>query len=141
MILLKVPGQLGFKELAARAVSTACKLISVESGNERRSVPEEFTHEAVSAIGEVFNNIVLHGYKDQTPNDIILEIAILDNQLEILVKDYGRSFDPDDAPKPNLRELPESGMGLFIVRAFVDELAYDPGRPNCLRMVKRFAPM
>jgi serine/threonine-protein kinase RsbW len=45
------------------------------------------------------------------------------------------SNDPD--------QLPESGMGLFIIGSFVDSIAYLPGelgqRANELRLVKRFA--
>jgi serine/threonine-protein kinase RsbW len=99
---------------------------------------EEFTHEAVSAVGEAFNNVALHGYENTTPGDIIFEIASLEDRLVVDVKDFGHSFHPDDAPEPNLGELPESGMGLFIIRAFVDELTYEAGSPNRLRMVKRF---
>ena len=135
VILLRVPGRLEYRELALRVVATACKLLRHPDGT---SLDEEYTHEAVSAIGEAFNNVVLHGYKSITPNDIIFEITTLEDRLVIDVKDFGTSFHPDDAPEPDLGTLPESGMGLFIIRAFVDELTYEAGSPNCLRMVKRF---
>ena len=32
--------------------------------------------------------------------------------------------------------LPESGMGLFIIRSFMDEVVYEPGSPNVLRIAK-----
>lgn len=102
-------------------------------------LPDEFTHEAVSAVGEAFNNVVLHGYEALPVGDIIFEVATLDDRLEITIKDFGHSFHPDDAPEPDLGALPESGMGLFIIRAFVDELTYEPGAPNCLRMVKHYS--
>lgn len=135
MIVLRVPGRLEYRELATRVVSTACKLVR---GPEDMVLQEEFTHEAVSAVGEAFNNVALHGYENTTPGDIIFEIASLEDRLVVDVKDFGHSFHPDDAPEPNLGELPESGMGLFIIRAFVDELTYEAGSPNRLRMVKRF---
>ena len=136
MIILKVPGQLEYRELATRVVATACKLAHADGTTQ--ALPEEFTHQAVSAVGEAFNNVVLHGYADLEPGDVIFEVATLENRIEIVVKDDGHSFHPDDAPEPDLGMLPESGMGLFIIRAFVDELTYEPGTPNCLRMVKRF---
>ncbi len=140
MIVLRVPGALEYRELATRVVSTACKLVRVSDGDEQTALEEEFTHEAVSAVGEAFNNVALHGYEDLPTGDIIFEVTTLEDRLVIDVKDFGHSFHPDDAPEPNLGELPESGMGLFIIRAFVDELTYEPGSPNCLRMVKRFEP-
>lgn len=135
MIVLRVPGRLEYRELATRIVATACKLVR---GPDGAFLQDEYTHEAVSAIGEAFNNVVLHGYKNTTPNDIIFEIATLQDRLVIDVKDFGIGFHPDEAPEPDLGTLPESGMGLFIIRAFVDELTYEQGSPNRLRMVKRF---
>lgn len=51
--------------------------------------------------------------------------------------DTGHSFDPDTVGPPVLDQLPEAGMGLFIMRSFMDEIAYQAGPPNVLRMVKR----
>jgi len=138
VIVLRVPGLLEYRELATRVVTTACKLVRVGSGEQSVPLPDEFTHEAVSAVGEAFNNVALHGYENLALGDIIFEVTTLEDRLEIVIKDEGHSFHPDDAPEPDLGELPESGMGLFIIRAFVDELTYEPGSPNCLRMVKLF---
>jgi serine/threonine-protein kinase RsbW len=51
--------------------------------------------------------------------------------------DTGQSFDPDTIGPPELDELPEGGMGLFIMRSFMDEVDYHPGPPNVLRLKKR----
>ena len=138
LIVLTVPGELAYRELATRCVTTACKLVRVTRGNQRVPLEEEFTFQVVSAIGEAFNNVALHGYADGARGTITFEISTNDDCLVIDVVDFGQSFDPSDAPEPDLGALPESGMGLFIVRAFADELSYTKGSPNCLRMVKRF---
>ncbi len=52
--------------------------------------------------------------------------------------DDGVSFDPAAVPVPDLDGLPESGMGLYIIRSFVDDLSYEPGPPNALRFIKFF---
>ncbi len=133
MIRLRVPGDLAYRDLVARAVSTACKLARSEPG-----LPEEFTHEVVSAIGEAFNNVAIHGYADREPGDVFVEIRTHADRLDLEVQDTGHSFHPDDAPEPDLAQLPESGMGLFIIRACMDEVTYEAGSPNVLTMVKRF---
>jgi serine/threonine-protein kinase RsbW len=138
VILLRVPGTLEYRELATRVVTTACKLIRESEQGKTSGLSEEFTYEAVSAVGEAFNNVALHGYENLPTGDIIFEVSMFEDRLVIDVKDFGHAFHPDNAPEPDLGELPESGMGLFIIRAFVDELTYEPGSPNCLRMVKRF---
>ena len=51
--------------------------------------------------------------------------------------DYGNSFAFDDVPTPDLDALPESGLGIFIIKSFMDEVSYVAGAPNVLRMVKR----
>ena len=66
-----------------------------------------------------------------------MEIEAKDGVIEIAMSDEGASFDLDAVPAPDLAALPESGMGLFIIRSFVDELTYTPGPPNVLRMRKR----
>jgi serine/threonine-protein kinase RsbW len=51
--------------------------------------------------------------------------------------DEGQPFDPSGYQKlPD--SLPEGGMGLFIIRSFVDEVRYVGGPPNTLTLVKRF---
>ena len=138
LIELSVPGELAYRDLAMRVVTTACKLVRVERDDQHLPLDEEFVFEAVSAVGEAFNNVAIHGYRPGAVGIVVLAMDTQQDGLVIDVKDFGESFDPCDAPEPNLGELPESGMGLFIIRAFVDEIHYERGNPNCLRMVKRF---
>ena len=56
--------------------------------------------------------------------------------MEIEILEYGESFDIAIVTAPDLDSLPESGMGLFIVRSCVDELWYEPGEPNTWSLVK-----
>jgi serine/threonine-protein kinase RsbW len=51
--------------------------------------------------------------------------------------DPGRSFDPQLLDSPELQELAESGMGLFIIKSLMDEVEYRPGNPNVLSLCKR----
>ena len=50
--------------------------------------------------------------------------------------DEGRAFEFDDAPEPDLAALPESGMGIYIIRELADEVTYTAGPPNVLTMKK-----
>jgi serine/threonine-protein kinase RsbW len=53
--------------------------------------------------------------------------------------DEGKTFNPQAVATPDFESLPESGMGLYIIRAFVDEMDYSPGPPNVLTLTKRFS--
>jgi serine/threonine-protein kinase RsbW len=39
-------------------------------------------------------------------------------------------------PNPDLDSLPESGLGIFIMRSCMDDVTYVSGAPNVLSMTK-----
>ena len=130
MVRLHVPAQLPYRDLVLRTVSAACTLI----GHPR----SELRHQVVSAVSEAFNNVVLHAY-DGRPGPLDLCIETTTEELRVVMTDQGRPFDPSSVPPPDLSRLPETGMGLFIVDSFMDEVVYKPGPPNVLVLVKRLA--
>lgn len=145
MIQLRVPGVLAYRHLALRVASYACKMMALEARGwspdtnepEIGADADEFEAEVVSAFGEAFNNVALHAYGGGRHGDALIEIRWTSDVLTMELTDFGQSFDPDAVALPELDSLPEGGMGLFIMRSFVDDLAYEPGPPNRLRMTKR----
>jgi serine/threonine-protein kinase RsbW len=158
-IKLSLPGALEFRDVAVRVVGGSCKFLGAVSTPESLTAGElnamgpggselsdQFVTEVVSAFSEAFNNLALHGYRDMPPGRIDIEIiAVADAQEEadgtgrliLRITDTGRVFDPSDhMDLPD--ELPERGMGLFIMRSFMDEVTYAPGPPNVLTLVKRY---
>jgi len=126
-----------YRDLAMRMVASACKLVEGSRkdaiGKKRRD--GQFTAEVISAFGEAFNNVVLHSYGVQG-GDLKIEIEVDADGLTIRVMDYGKTFDFAAVPTPNLDELPESGLGLFIIQSCMDKVSYVPGSPNVLSMTK-----
>jgi serine/threonine-protein kinase RsbW len=135
VIRLEVPGELRNRNVALRTVSAACQLVE-RNGHEPRDV-QAFRNHIVSAVSEAFNNIALHGYKGMPPDVVRIDIELGDDGVTIELRDFGHSFDPRDAAAPDLDALPESGLGIFIMRSFVDQVDYCPGRPNVLKLMKR----
>lgn len=131
--MLRVPAEIGYRELVTRTVASVCK-IACPTQDDTSRVRDEL----VSAVGEAFNNAVFHAYAE-TQGEVTLLIDFDTTRLTIELLDDGRSFDIDGVPDPNLSEPQESGMGLFIIRNFVDEVTYQPGPPNQLRLVKRIS--
>ena len=133
-IQLRVPGQLRFRDVAVQAVAAACRLV----GDPRARKPDpgvlevrtEFAIRAVSSFSEIFNNIVEHAYAGGADGSYIdIRIDASPGGLRLELEDSGRPFELGDAP--DLPATPsESGRGLFIVRAFVDDMSYTPGPPN-----------
>lgn len=142
MIRLAVPGLLLYRDVVLRVIAASCKLARVQSGRQHDDSEAAFGEQVVSAVGEAFNNIALHGYSPAEVGDVRIEIAIDADCMTIRLIDEGKSFDPAHVPAPDLASLPEHHMGLFIMRSFMDEVTYRPGRPpsssNVLTLTKRF---
>lgn len=141
MIHLRVPGTLRYRDLAVRVVGAACKLVGTpeeSSGPVRAN--NRWDNEVVSAFGEAFNNAAIHSYDGHRPGDIEIEVDAQPTYITIRLLDFGNSFDLADVPAPDLEALPESGLGLFIIRSFMDEVKYLAGSPNVISMTKFVDP-
>jgi serine/threonine-protein kinase RsbW len=131
VVTITVPGELEFRSLVSRAVATVCKLAFASCSDS-----EQLCNEVVSAVGEAFNNAVFHAYEG-TRGDVSLTVSYDSIEVVVELADNGTAFDLKAVPEYLGDDPQESGMGLFIIRNFVDELTYVPGRPNRLRMIKR----
>jgi serine/threonine-protein kinase RsbW len=136
-IRLRLSGILDHRDVALRAVSAACKLVAPVP---HESAWQDFHAQVVSAVGEAFNNVVLHGYAGRSDGPIDLRISTTGGRIRIELRDWGSSFDPSAVPVPNLDDLPESGLGLYIMKSFMD-IDYHPGRPNLLKLTKRLVKL
>jgi serine/threonine-protein kinase RsbW len=134
VILLRVPGTLAYRDLAVRAVAAACKLVRGDQGTD------DFDDHVISAFSEAFNNVALHAYKKPPAGDLEVEIEVKPGQITIRMLDRGSGFDPSSVPTPDLDQLPETGLGVFIIHSFMDEVDYVNGVPNILTMTKRLHP-
>ncbi|MFH0736740.1 MAG: ATP-binding protein [bacterium] len=80
-------------------------------------------------IMETLNNVIKHSYNEVDNNEIFIETIIDKNELKIIVDDKGISrknitkptleYDPN-----NIMDLPESGMGLYIIDQLMDDTKY-----------------
>jgi serine/threonine-protein kinase RsbW len=136
VVCLEVPAKLECRDIVLRAVSSACRLIASQ-GRARKSRISDFHTAVVTAVGEAYNNIVLHGYAGRSPGSVQMEIESYPDRVRIAIGDNGTSFDPSQVDPPDLDSLPESGLGIFVMRSMVDEMTYVAGRPNLLILVKR----
>jgi serine/threonine-protein kinase RsbW len=99
-----------------------------------------FCNEMVTAFGESFNNILAHGYQARSGGVIDVEAEILGDRIVLRIIDSGRAVNFNEVEPPDLDALPESGMGVFMIHALVDEVRYHAGPPNVLTLVKQMPP-
>jgi len=139
-----VPGSLRYRDVVLRVVASACRLMrSMAIGKQEPSRDQhQFDDEVVSAVGEAFNNVAIHAYRDLSPGAVELELELRSDSITIRMSDTGRRFEPGVERTPDLASLPESHMGLYIVRSFMDQVTYRPGgtaaAPNVLTLTKRY---
>jgi len=96
----------------------------------------EFHHAIVTAFGEAFNNIVIHGYAGRTDGILWIDAELGEDRITLRLRDQGRRIDFRRAARPQLDDLPERGLGMFIIYSLVDFVSYVPGDVNVLSLTK-----
>ena len=132
LIKIQMLGRLQHRDLVLRSVAAACKLVNPRTDGAWN----DFRTQVVTAVGEAFNNVVLHSYEGQDEGIVEIEIQTRPDHICIELRDWGASFDPDSVPLPDFESLPESGFGIFIIKTLMD-IHYTPGKPNVLTLSKR----
>ena len=102
---------------------------------------DEDTRSGVSmAVREAMINAVLHGNAYDANKRVNLSFEQNEKELKVVISDEGRGFVPDEVPDPLAPEnlLKTSGRGIFLIRAFMDEVRFrklDPGTE--ITLIKR----
>jgi len=95
------------------------------------------------AVDEACSNIIEHAYGGEGRGDIEVTYRIDGEGLTVVLRDYGRPFDPDRVPEPDLQAPLEDrdagGLGLHFMRQLMDQVRFEftAGAGNVLTMVKR----
>lgn len=94
------------------------------------------------ALEEHLTNVMTYGYEEAAPRDVRIRLTVDGGWVQVEVEDDGRPFNPLAAPRVDtslpLEEKPVGGLGIHIIRQFMDELDYHrTGGKNILRMRKQ----
>jgi serine/threonine-protein kinase RsbW len=95
------------------------------------------------AVDEACTNIIEHAYGGEGRGDIECTCIVNKNGLTVILRDYGRPFDPTSVPEPDLCASLEDrkvrGLGLYFIRQLMDQVRFEftPDSGNVLTMVKR----
>ena len=78
------------------------------------------------AVREAMINAVLHGNAYDPNKRVNLSLEQNDRELVVTISDEGRGLDPDEIPDPLAAEnlMKQSGRGIFLIRAFQDEVRF-----------------
>jgi serine/threonine-protein kinase RsbW len=92
------------------------------------------------AVSEACSNIVSHSaVAPERLYRVVCEIC--EDRIEISVEDEGVGFDPGVCEEPKPGQIKEGGLGVFIIRALMDEVNVfsEKGAGTRIRMVKYIA--
>lgn len=86
------------------------------------------------AISEACTNAIKHSNDDT----FYITFNILENGLNIEIKDNGEGCDISSIPLPDLENPKENGLGLFIIQTLMDEVSIESkdGQGTTIKMTK-----
>ncbi|MDD3145828.1 MAG: ATP-binding protein [Candidatus Riflebacteria bacterium] len=76
------------------------------------------------ATTEACTNVIKHAYKFNEALSFELEIKTSDEVFIVEVFYQDPDFVPEKIPVPNLKEIKEGGLGVFIIRNIMDHVNY-----------------
>ena len=128
LLKLSVPGKPEYVGTVRMAVSH----IAANAGFDIEAIDD-----IKVAVSEACTNIICHSHKHSDYSyDVIVERE--EKKLTISVVDYGIGFETDDYVEHVPGETRGSGMGIFIVKALMDEVDIQStiGEGTNIRMTK-----
>lgn len=105
-----------------------------------------FSFEAIEdikiALSEAVTNAIQHAYDDT--GIIIVGCALYKDKIELIVSDFGQSFDYDKTKKEtgpfegeeDITELREGGLGLYLIESLMDEVTITENEGVTVFMIK-----
>ena len=101
-------------------------------------VDDEFLDDLKLAVTEACGNAVRHAYPE-SDGEVSVSYVVDEDSIVMIVEDQGAGIAADESTEPRPAPL-ESGMGMSIIRAVVDDLDVRTGadgRGTVVRMTKR----
>lgn len=96
---------------------------------KKHQVPDDTVFDLKLAVDEACTNVITHGYEGMDPGSIILSFRIESDRILVQITDFGRVFEPADAPKPDveaaLEDRPLGGLGLYLIYQLMDNIDYE----------------
>jgi len=124
--------------------SDANRIKDVERITERIATHMNFSEDdrdsLAIAVTEIVGNAISHGNQNDLEKNVFVTFDYFNDTIIVQVQDEGEGFDEEEIDDPLHPEniLKESGRGIFIVRALIDEIDISRNEKGTLvRLVKR----
>lgn len=86
---------------------------------------EEDRNGVTLAVDEACSNIIKHAYEGETDKPIIVHCRMLENGIEIILRDFGRRADIKRIKSRELDDIRPGGLGVHLIKSVMDVVIYD----------------
>jgi serine/threonine-protein kinase RsbW len=101
----------------------------VECFAEDFEIPRRIVIDLNVTLDEVLTNIISHAFEPGDQGEIVVRLAYSPSELQLIVEDTGRAFDPMQAPRPDLGAPLQArrvgGLGIHFIKSLMDEVVYE----------------
>ncbi len=115
-IELKLPSNPRLLKIVRCGVAHLCDICAF-SKEEKNAV--------VLAVDEAVANIIKHTYHSEENEPIVIVFRILDDRLQIVLRDFGKKADLSKIKSRDLDEIRPGGLGVHFIMSAMDEVKYD----------------
>jgi serine/threonine-protein kinase RsbW len=128
------PGEFSFLAKISEFIAEHAKAVGLS---------EEATYAVQLAVDEACSNIIEHAYGGEGLGDIEVTCNQLEDGLEVVLRDKGGKFNPDEVSELEigvpLEELGNRGAGVYLMNKLMDEVRYEftKDKGTTLKMMKK----
>lgn len=140
-VVISIPSDAGYIRVVRLAV------MGIAS---RMALSFEDIEDIKLAVSEACNNAVLHArpiaaLTSGKKSPITIRLRTFNDRLEISVEDDGHVASPNLVRSKHVaptspHDLPEGGMGLFLIETLMDKVEHETGDKTVVRMTKFLSP-
>lgn len=128
--------------LANRAEERPRLLKALQDFARQHELPASVLQAVDLALEEHLTNILNYAYDGSEPHSICVRLVAQSGWLLVEVEDDGKPFNPLERPAPDtsapLESRPIGGLGIHLIRKFMDDVGYRRERDlNILTMRKQ----
>jgi serine/threonine-protein kinase RsbW len=101
---------------------------AVERFSATHRLPSEVQNALFVSVDEAVSNAISHGYAAGARGEIVVRLHRRAGSVVLEIEDDGQSFDPLQAPPPDLtlplEARPIGGLGIHLIRQLMDDVSY-----------------
>lgn len=116
VIEIKVPSDPKLLKIVRCGINHLCEVCGF-TREERNAV--------TLAVDEAGSNVIKHAYQGQKDKPIIVSCQVLEDRLEIKIRDFGKKTDVRKIKSRELEDIRPGGLGVHFIKSTMDVVIFD----------------